>query len=253
MNKSLYESFTAIFSEPRLKTYIKATREDESKALDLYKLNIQLSKNLYPLLCIFEITLRNRIVNVLVKYCKNNWFDENNNFWLDGKMSVYNNQSPTEKLREIITIEKAKKDIEKRGNRITSDTLTAELTLGFWVDILGGRYDSCLWNSYLEEVFPNTPRAYNIAREKKELRIKIQDIRMLRNRVSHHEPLFCTKRLSFKKLLRTHKDILEIINFLSEDAANLSKEHTEFNNLIESIPKYMKNDKILPHPGQLAR
>jgi len=75
-NNILYDNLSGIFSEARFSSYIKAVGHDKLKVLELYKLNIKISKALYPLFCVFEVTLRNRIVNVLVRCFGNNWFDE---------------------------------------------------------------------------------------------------------------------------------------------------------------------------------
>ncbi len=75
-NISVYDNLCNVFSRPRFSTYLKATNYDKLKALELYKLNLQLSEALYPLLSVFEITLRNRVVNVLFKYYGSTWFNE---------------------------------------------------------------------------------------------------------------------------------------------------------------------------------
>jgi hypothetical protein len=66
-DSSTYDSLSIVFSEARFSTYLSATNQDKLKALKLYKLNMRLSESLYSFLCIFEKTLRNRIINVIVQ------------------------------------------------------------------------------------------------------------------------------------------------------------------------------------------
>ena len=85
INITVYDTICSIFSEQRLATYLRATNQDKQQALELYKLNLRLSEALYPLLCVFEITLRNRISSVLVKHYGHNWFEGHEGKWFDGQ------------------------------------------------------------------------------------------------------------------------------------------------------------------------
>jgi hypothetical protein len=53
--------FEKLISKPRFERYLLACENNPTKAIDLYKQNIQKSKEMYVLLSIFEITLRNKI------------------------------------------------------------------------------------------------------------------------------------------------------------------------------------------------
>jgi len=125
---------------------------------------------------------------------------------------------------------------------ITSDTLVAELNLSFWIFILGARYDNILWNSHIKEVFTNTP--FNISTQIiREIRKQVDHIRILRNRVSHHEPVFSPKRSSFKEMIEDYENALKIIRYLSEDAYRFIIEEDEIPSLIELMPTYMRYEK----------
>lgn len=56
-----YPDFEKALSKPRIGRFLLAVNGDYNKAIQLYKLNIQLSQTLYGLLSIFEVTLRNNI------------------------------------------------------------------------------------------------------------------------------------------------------------------------------------------------
>jgi hypothetical protein len=88
INPTTYDNLCIIFSESRLSTYLSATNEDKIEALKLYTLNMSLSESLYSFLCVFEIALRNRISNVLVKEFGDNWFEEKAGKCLNGKAAT---------------------------------------------------------------------------------------------------------------------------------------------------------------------
>ena len=159
----------------------------------------------------------------------------------------------TQRARLLQQIDKAKEEINKHNKKInnpqyhkkiTSDTLTPELNFGFWTEIMGSEYDKIIWliqkNSYVKDVFPNAPAKLNFARDLKRIRRILYNIRVIRNRVFHHEPLFNTKKLSFDELLTTYKDAKELLGWLSKDALCFFEENNQFEKLVNSIPSSMK-------------
>lgn len=240
----MYDDFYAIFSESRLATYLKAANQDKQQALDLYKLNLRLSEALYPLLCLLEITLRNRISSVLIRYYGNNWFDGHQGKWFDGQ----NLPLPAGKNYELDEIQRTKNKCLKRGKQITSDILTADLNFGFWTEMMTGRYEKTLWQKYISEVFPDAPRKYNLVRNLRSHRQELNRIRNLRNRVFHHEPVFSTKSLSFYELLADYNNAKKLIGWLSQDALRLLEEYDRFDSLVILIPPSMKSPPLQPQP-----
>jgi hypothetical protein len=53
------ENFEKLISKPRFERYLLACQNDPILAIELYRNNIQKSKEMYTLLSIFEIILRN--------------------------------------------------------------------------------------------------------------------------------------------------------------------------------------------------
>ncbi|BAZ79210.1 Abi family protein [Sphaerospermopsis kisseleviana CS-549] len=254
-DSSTYDSLCIVFSEPRLSTYLIATNQDKLEALQLYKLNMRLSESLYSFLCIFELTLRNRISNILVQEFGDNWFEEKAGKWLNGKAATekQDKNGNTQRARLLQQIDKAKEEINKQNKKInnpqyhkliTSDTLTPELNFGFWTEIMGSDYDKIIWliqkNRYIKDVFSDAPTNLNFAREIQRIRRSLYEIRVIRNRVFHHEPVFNTKKLSFDELLTTYKDAKELLGWLSKDALYFFEENNQFEKLVNSIPSSMQ-------------
>ena len=86
MNQTTFESLKNAISDERLAVY-KADGADNETAFARYFYNIELCKSLYPLINIFEVTLRN-------------------------------------------------------GKKYSHGRLVAELTLGFWVALMGRKYNT---------------------------------------------------------------------------------------------------------------
>lgn len=73
-----FTKFSQIVSRPRMQSYLDAVYGNQIKALQLYQLNLQLSKDFLAILSMFELALRNKIDNVISGYAshKNYWLIE---------------------------------------------------------------------------------------------------------------------------------------------------------------------------------
>ena len=69
MNTFFYQKIEDIFTQRRLSVY-RNDGVDDITCLARYLFNIELCKSLYPVLHIFEITLRNSIDKTLSNYTK---------------------------------------------------------------------------------------------------------------------------------------------------------------------------------------
>lgn len=206
----------------------------------MYQLNLSLSESLYPLLCTFEIVLRNKISNVLTKHYGETWFDGYQGKWFNGEtlpLATFND--------ELDTIKKAKDNIiKKKGydyNSINSDVLVAELTFGFWTGMMRGSYERKIWQHYVGEVFENYPHNYNLKREFPTIRKEINRIRDLRNRIFHYEPLFGTNKQYLADLIFDYYNAKKYLKWLSEDAASFLESQDKFPEYIKWIPDSIIN------------
>lgn len=75
MKTTFYKDIEDIFSSNRLSVY-RQDGCDDTTALSRYLYNIEICKTLYPILHIFEITLRNSIDNSLTDFSGTQlWYD----------------------------------------------------------------------------------------------------------------------------------------------------------------------------------
>ncbi|MES4905752.1 MULTISPECIES: hypothetical protein [unclassified Streptomyces] len=100
-----------------------------------------------------------------------------------------------------------KKLARNRRRVLTAEAVQHELTLGFWVALLGpgNDYETRLWRPTLRHAFPS----YRGAR--KPLYKDLDELRELRNQVAHHEPI------GSRTLAADRESAYRILGYLSAD------------------------------------
>lgn len=68
-----FTEFQAILSAERLQRYLTACGGDTKKTMTLYRLNLNLSQEVFTLLSCFEVAVRNAIDSILVQRLGNDW------------------------------------------------------------------------------------------------------------------------------------------------------------------------------------
>ena len=193
-------------SPGRFQTYITAAGGDEERALRLYRWNSRISPAWMPDLALIEIALRNAIHDTLAHGTGHaDWW---NHLALDNK---------TER-----SIDDAVQRITREHGQVTPGHIVADLSLGNWVRLLGtgGRkhgmavdYFKTLWRPHLAHRFPT-------AASRQDMHRRVEELRILRNRIAHHEPLLTTDLAAHQ---RTALTLLRIISpVLADDVATTS-------------------------------
>lgn len=120
------------FTAQRLSKYAKNTNS-EKEIIEKYFWNIQLSKELYVLIALFEVSFRNHINLAINEHFNKNWLLDNafiEHFLTENELKSY-----------FIAFNRL---IEK--NKLTADNLLVELNLGFWVNLFKKIYAPRLWH-----------------------------------------------------------------------------------------------------------
>ena len=123
---------------------------------------------------------------------------------------------------ELNAIKAAKSELLKNGKPEEPGRIVAELSFGFWSSLLNKKYEyphRQLWPHLLQRVFPSMPRA---SRTRHEASKRVNRIRELRNRVSHHE------RITHWALDQFHHDLIEAIGWISPPLQHLAKATDRF-------------------------
>ena len=196
---SLLHGLEASLSRDRLSTYLAASGGDQVQALRLYTWNTAVSAAFYGPLQGLEITLRNAIHTQLSHRYGSFWFD-NPDTGLDAGAST--------------RINAARSDVDRSGAAPRPDKIVARLSFGFWVALTGrgerrtsGRkanYEMTLWRPALRNAFPHRERLV-----RRQVHGPLIALRLLRNRIAHHEPLI--KR----DLSQDHELVLELAGWMS--------------------------------------
>lgn len=221
---SIQDKITSIrktLSAPRLGRYedtVRALGKDDLVALDLYVWNAQLSGALLAPLHITEIAIRNAVAEALAYTYGDQWP------WSEG-------------FRRSLPVVKsgysASKDVNKACLKAeTTGKVIPELNFVFWQAMFTKRHDKRLWDPYLLNVFPNLDHLQEIKIQRQSLYSDLGEIRMLRNRIAHHEPIF-------ERDLKADWDrIVHLIGYRSKATADWmmdnSKSHVE--TLLENKP-----------------
>ena len=167
---------------------------DPERALELYALNMRLSEALYTPLQILEVALRNRIHTVLAQAYSLRWFEDE--------------RVVTNTLQQM-QVSAAVADLVKAAKDSTPGRVVAALTFGFWTAMLGAAYED-LWQMHLHRI---GFRAGERGLRRKDLSRALTPIRLLRNRIAHHEPI-----LSWD-LRKHHEAMAKITAWLANDLA----------------------------------
>ncbi|MGH2559874.1 MAG: hypothetical protein ACRDJH_12480 [Thermomicrobiales bacterium] len=196
-------------STPRLDAYRLPNGTDWDMALN-YFWNVALSEALYPGLCMLEVTLRNAIHRDLSRR-------EGTELWFRGLLEP-------RQLRDFAGTSVSLHDKLKR--QPTPGQIVAELNFGFWTTLLSQPYNQSLWtpnkSALLRAVFSRPPRVPN---NRHYIHGRYNDLRLLRNRVMHHEPIW--NGLTYKQtgqsdrhvdIYDLHNQILEAIGWVSDTA-----------------------------------
>lgn len=190
-------------TRPRLDKYLNASGNDLDLALGLYERNAKLSEAFYtPLQCL-EICLRNRINAELSTAFGADWFQNGN---------------PHLEPDALVMIQKALAQLAQDKKAPINGAVVAELSFGFWISLLGARYDGNLWRTSLYKAFVYQGKA--LAR--KRVHGRLNALRRFRNRIAHHEPIF------YRPLQVAHDEIVESIAWLSPETSAWTAAQSRF-------------------------
>lgn len=186
-------------SEERLSNYGQSNDSDELDKVSRYVWNMSLCESLYPMLQGLEVALRNSVHSALSLHLgSDSWFDlQSNPILFDA-----------EKKR----VDEAKRRLSKARKPHDPGKIVAELNFGFWNSLFDKRYESSsnpLWPLLISSCFPNAPRA--VLNRKSVLR-RLEEIRKLRNRVFHHEPIW-----HWSDLEQKHSKLVDAVGWISPE------------------------------------
>ena len=206
-------------SAERLGTYLSKVGGDKQKAIQLHIWNTALSAAFYGMLQGLEVSLRNAMHRQLSTCYGDAWYD------------VSALQLDDAARRRIKT---ARKFLKYAGHAtISPPQIVAALSFGFWVSLLGpggwikpshrkASYEMTLWRPALRGTFP-----YCRPLTRKQAHVPLERLRILRNRIAHHEPI----------IARDHNDdyrlILNVSEWISPTTSSWLEHHSRVQGLLK--------------------
>lgn len=191
--KEQLDAIERALSAERLSTYLRRTNGDRLAALRLYEHNTRVSEALFGVIRGLEVALRNSMHDVLRNaFRADDWYDK----------------LPFALLKdEKRSIRMAKLNILKRQKPVIPGRVVAELTFGFWCGLTTKVYDARLWVPHLHKAFPHKRLG------RREANGRLNDLRVLRNRIAHHECIVHTN------IEENHSRILETLGWICPTSA----------------------------------
>jgi hypothetical protein len=173
--KGVFDHVRRAVSADRMAPYLAEASGEPELALRLYEWDSAVAAGFHRLLEQLEIALRNAVHREMAVLAGQvTWWDSSTIVLIDPALAM---------LRE------ANARVARRGaGAVRPGDIVAALSFGFWVSLFGsGRsanYEMTLWRPGLRHALP----AY--AGTRAELHLRLESLRLFRNRVAHHEPIF---------------------------------------------------------------
>lgn len=189
-------------SAERLSTYVRRANGNRAKAIALYEHNTKVSESLFGVIRGLEVALRNSIHDVLrTNLGADDWYDK----------------LPVPLLKEEKRcIRMAKTKITQRQKPVLPGRVVAELTFGFWTGLISKPYTAALWVPYLHKSFPNKRLG------RKEAYGRLNEHRLLRNRIAHHE---CILHMDLRE---QHESLLQTVAWICPITADWVRRYSSF-------------------------
>ena len=191
----------------------------------MYYANARISQSFQPLLSFFEVILRSQLHYALASHFSDvQWLiNQKTGFMSDPSLTHIVKKTGKITVNDFLKkeVERSERTLIGKKRNVTAGRVIAELNLGFW-NSLYETHHYALLKDVPCQIFKSLPTGYG----RKEMNNAIQEIRTLRNRVSHNEPLcFSDKVYNMtyaKEMYAKIKDFLSWIN--PEIISSLKKE-----------------------------
>lgn len=217
------QKFETHLSPARLNAYRQFLRNAgqsenniEPKLYELYLWNVQASSAFLELLSFYEVALRNAILLSVRRVHRYSIFD-----------SRFIQSLPEKRRNDLFKVindvsgERFEythnRPIRIDPNQVNENAVIAKLNFHFWESLLSKSYASRYLEHHYRVSFPNAKSARQI----KQIHRTTKDIRDLRNRVCHNEPIFKKKNLK-----RLYLKALVILKWIDKEYAAFVLENT---------------------------
>jgi hypothetical protein len=208
-----YADFSKLISQPRMNRYLLACANNTDRTMALYQSNLKLSQEMFSILSVFEIVLRNKIdAHYRHIYSPIIGNDE----WLRYAANPCGFYALGKTHHTQESIQNAIRDL---GGSYSHNKLLAELNFGFWRFQFASKEFQAAGSS-LHQIFVNRPARTNHTA----IFNKLKFINNIRNRIAHHEPIcfdMAGNSISTLYVSEHYQHIFELLSWMNIDGADL--------------------------------
>lgn len=215
----------AALSMPRLSSYRHPSDADGMAAVQRYLWNVALSESLYPILQGAEIALRNSVDAAAVEVLGEGWL-------FSGLL----------RERERASVSAAIDHLRREGRAADHHAVVGRLGFGFWTSLLSKPYEGLLWPQAAQIAFARSPRRL---RSRAEMSRRANAARKLRNRISHHEPIW-----HWADLPTQHDELAELVTWLSPALCRSTSVIDRFGQVHGAGWRQYQDDVLRLEPGK---
>lgn len=199
--------------------------ESDLQALARYVWNAELGQSLYSSLHLLEIGLRNKLDVAIASREGPLWYDDPNVVVQpDGQAAVAN----------------AKSRLIREGKTVTPGGVVATLDFGFWTTLFHRTYEQPPKGPGWRPLWPMLLPAVAPGRARRQLSGRLNELRKLRNRIFHYEPIW--RGMAGKPLHQIHVELLEAVGWIDADLRRTAV-------LLDSFPETLQAG----HAWRMAR
>lgn len=179
----MYSAVVLSFSSNRMQKYedefvALPNLEKQSRAVDLYFLNIDVSSLFLAISGVYEVLLRNAVIEVVEQRYGDRWVLKDDSFFRSIRRTRGRKKfCPKAHLASVI-----------ENNGEVKGQIISNLKFVFWEFLLSSYQNDRLWRDFLKNSFPHYEGDFESLREL--LHSHIKDVREIRNRAAHHEPIY---------------------------------------------------------------
>lgn len=197
------QSFPRLLSAARFGRYLEHAGGHADIASRLVAWNAEVTSAFWGPIAALEVFVRNAVHDAMRRDRRDDW---------------WNDPTVCSMPRERYAIDGAVRTLERRGvSDPDADRVVAATSLGLWVGLTDAgvprhphlSYETALWQPRIAGAFPHRGSV-----RRKQLHRMLDEVRRLRNRLAHHEPVHD------QALERVRDDIVRLAGFVDPDAAS---------------------------------
>ena len=202
------DEIVSMLSSYRLQSFGLADKSKSSNAIENYTINLQFCCDIYKPLHLFEVCFRNKVHKEVGKIVgQSDWLLD---LRMDGSVVEQklrcsrgsSNAKALESIKKYIRNTDAVYKKDKNKNPTEADLVSRQM-FGFWTTFIDSPFDQTLTHKKLiKHIFPDSNKSYS------EIRLALDNIRKLRNRFFHHEPI----RLEDREVKTSLEQYLNILS-----------------------------------------